>query len=178
MLKFISLFCSLFLFFVSTQCFNPSVIKTYYSTHNILPLYHRNKNSYFKFGIAQSSRTQYCTVAMISDGGFSSLDNLEGSVLKLGPRVTGEDPSKKREYIKLGEALFEAVRDCDVDQIRQLCTVGINGVTADPDYSDEFGFGCLHLAAKVWIVSKSCTLSTSVTSFGGIKYTFSEGFCK
>eukprot|EP00291_Cryptomonas_curvata_P000450 CAMPEP_0172198544 /NCGR_PEP_ID=MMETSP1050-20130122/28150_1 /TAXON_ID=233186 /ORGANISM="Cryptomonas curvata, Strain CCAP979/52" /LENGTH=147 /DNA_ID=CAMNT_0012875385 /DNA_START=182 /DNA_END=621 /DNA_ORIENTATION=+ len=106
---------------------------------------------------------------MINDGGFSSLDNLEGSVLKLGPRIRGEDPSKKREYRKLGEALFEAVRDCDVDQIRQLCTIGINGVTADPDYSDEFGFGCFHLAAKrgmLQIVEELASLGSDINASG------------
>jgi hypothetical protein len=113
---------------------------------------------------------------MINDGGFSSLDNLEGSVLKLGPRIRGEDPSKKQEYRKLGEALFDAVRESDVDQIRQLCTVGINGMTADPDYSDEFGFSCLHLAAKVRIVDQ-CTC-TFITALDEIKCTFSEVFCK
>ena len=159
-MKFVSLLGSLFVFVVSSQCFiNPSVIKIFHFTHHILPLRHQNKESYFRSVIAP--RTQNCAVAMISDGGFSSLDNLEGSVLKLGPRISGEDPSKKREYRKLGEALFEAVRDSDSDQIRQLCTVGINGVTADPDYSDEFGFGCLHLAAKVQIVFINCAFVES-----------------
>jgi hypothetical protein len=138
---------SLFLFLVTSQGFDPSVVKTLFSSKHVPHLIHQNKNTFLKLGIAYRKRN--CALVMTKDGGFSSLDNLEGSVLKLGPRVQGEDPSKKLEYRKVGEALFEAVRESDVDQIRQLCTIGINGVTADPDYSDEFGFGCLHLAAKV-----------------------------
>jgi hypothetical protein len=154
----IARFASFFLFLVTSQGFHPSVVKSYFSSYHILPLRYQSRNSYPKFGLAHKKRN--CAAVMIQDGGFSSLENLEGSVLKLGPRVQGEDPSKKREYRKLGEELFEAVRESDVDQVRLLCTIGINGVTADPDYSDEFGFGCLHLAAKVRVAVKICEMNT------------------
>lgn len=88
-------------------------------------------------------------VLALKQSGFSSFDNLDGSVLKRGPRVFGMEPTKKREYVKAGEALFDAVKEGDIDMVRELCTTGINGFKADPDYSDEFGFSCLHLAAKV-----------------------------
>ena len=99
----------------------------------------------------QVGRRNCCGVLSLRQIGISSFDNLEGSVLKRGPRVVGVEPTKKLEYTKSGEALFEAVKDSDTDLVKQLCTIGVNGVKADPNYSDEFGFSCLHLASKVTV---------------------------
>ena len=52
--------------------------------------------------------------------------------------------SERRAYEKLGEALMDAVREEDADAVQRLCT----DEGADPAFADEFGFSCLHLAAK------------------------------
>lgn len=44
---------------------------------------------------------------------------------------------------------MEAVSDNDMDEVRTLLKEGKGGVTADPNYADEFGFSCLHVCAKV-----------------------------
>ena len=44
---------------------------------------------------------------------------------------------------------MEAVVDNDMDEARSLLTQGKGGLTADPNFSDEFGFSCLHVCAKV-----------------------------
>jgi hypothetical protein len=43
---------------------------------------------------------------------------------------------------------MEAVSESDVDEVRRLCLKGERGVPADAEWADEFGFSCLHLAAK------------------------------
>ena len=44
---------------------------------------------------------------------------------------------------------MEAVKAADVALIVDLCKTEKGGMKADPCYADEFGFTCLHLAAKV-----------------------------
>ena len=52
--------------------------------------------------------------------------------------------SAQRAYSRLGDELTEAVRANDAALVRQLC----DEKGADPAFADEFGFTCLHLAAK------------------------------
>ena len=52
--------------------------------------------------------------------------------------------SAQRAYRRLGDELTEAVRANDAALVRQLC----DEKGADPAFADEFGFTCLHLAAK------------------------------
>jgi len=52
--------------------------------------------------------------------------------------------AERRAYERLGEELMDAVRDKDAAAVKQLCT----DKDADPAFGDDFGFSCLHLAAK------------------------------
>ena len=117
--------------------------------HQRLSNFNRFENLPSKLRLQKYGASTVRPKIALRESGFSSFDNLDGSVLNRGPRVFGQDASKKQEYIKLGDALYEAVKANNVDLIQQLCTVGIDGTKADPDYSDEFGFSCMHLAAKV-----------------------------
>jgi len=51
---------------------------------------------------------------------------------------------EKKRYERLGEDLMDAVRENDAARVKQLCAEK----GADPAFADEYGFSCLHLAAK------------------------------
>jgi hypothetical protein len=91
------------------------------------------------------------------------LDNegntLQGSVFGgngMGRFDSGMTPEQLKIEKELGERLMEAVLENDHDAVRELCTKGEAGVTADPDYSDDFGFSCMMLAAKVRRAAVCC----------------------
>jgi hypothetical protein len=52
--------------------------------------------------------------------------------------------SEQRAYQRIGEELMEAVRGGNANIVKQLCLEK----QADPSFADDFGFSCLHLAAK------------------------------
>jgi hypothetical protein len=90
-------------------------------------------------------------------------DTLEGSVLagkKMSRFHHGMTDAQLKIEKKLGERLLEAVIENDMDSVRQLCGVGEAGVTADPDYSDEYGFSCMMVAAKVRHRGHVCVRTT------------------
>jgi hypothetical protein len=79
-------------------------------------------------------------------------DTLQGSVFGakgMNRFDSGMTPEQLKIEKELGERLMEAIIENDTDAVRELCTKGEAGVTADPDFSDDFGFSGMMLAAKV-----------------------------
>ena len=91
---------------------------------------------------------------MASAGGAGGGDDLDARVEKalqsrLAPGSAGKQNmpmsrEERRRYERLGEDLMDAVRENDAARVKQLCAQK----EADPAYADEYGFSCLHLAAK------------------------------
>ena len=59
-------------------------------------------------------------------------------------RARGGGRGGEKQRRRMGEVLFEAVKEGDVDRVRALCEAS----QADAAYTDEAGVGSVHIAAK------------------------------
>jgi hypothetical protein len=100
-----------------------------------------------------NTRARSPPLRMISDGveGEDGFDRRIEQALSsrlvngsAGLQIMPMSRAERRAYEALGEELMDAIRDNDVPAVERLCVEK----GADPAFSDEFGFSCLHLAAK------------------------------
>ena len=83
---------------------------------------------------------------MESDAALPSAPAPRAAPAKPGPPDRKQKRKRQKDKMreKVGEELMEAVRAGDAATVSKVCANG----DADATYADEFGFSCLHLAAK------------------------------